>query len=311
MNNRNYFLSFFKDLTARDFSGSFLIIGEPGVGQKSFAKQIAFILLKTEVDKLNRHPDYFEINGKKLKKQYISVLEIRDLIKKISLSSHQGNYKVVIIEKVENLTTEAANTLLKTLEEPGLKTIFLLTTNKFNQILETIKSRCFKIYLGPIKNSLLEKKLIKSGFDKNTAQEISGYSLGKLRRITKIKSKTDFLNKKNEVLKIFELYFNSDLVQGFEFANQIDKNKKNSKKYLEYLMVFLRDLLLIKLKIININLAFLEKEYLKTSQKYTIKNILDILEKVLAYEKYFRYNVSCKLFFENIFLLLQNLRKIP
>lgn len=72
----------------------------------------------------------------------ISVDQIRDLASFANLSAHCGGYRIVLIHPAESMNNNAANSLLKTLEEPTDKLLFLLVTHKPQQLLPTILSRC-------------------------------------------------------------------------------------------------------------------------------------------------------------------------
>ena len=79
--------------------------------------------------------------GKKPSRE-ISVDQIRDLSSFANLSAHCGGYRIVVIHPAEAMNSNAANSLLKTLEEPTDKLLFLLVTHKPQQLLPTILSRC-------------------------------------------------------------------------------------------------------------------------------------------------------------------------
>jgi DNA polymerase III subunit gamma/tau len=80
--------------------------------------------------------------------------EIRELREKVKLAPMQAKYKVYIIDEVHMLTTEAANALLKTLEEPPANTLFILCTTEADKLPETVVSRCTRIQFK--KSSLSE-----------------------------------------------------------------------------------------------------------------------------------------------------------
>lgn len=82
-----------------------------------------------------------KVGGKKPSRE-ISVDQIRDLSNFANLSAHCGGYRVVVINPAETMNNNAANSLLKTLEEPTDKLLFLLITHKPQQLLPTILSRC-------------------------------------------------------------------------------------------------------------------------------------------------------------------------
>lgn len=80
----------------------------------------------------------------------INVDEAKEILKKMSLKSFEGNHKIMIIWMADKLNTEASNKLLKLIEEPTEKTIFILITEKKEQLLTTITSRCQLIEFPPI-----------------------------------------------------------------------------------------------------------------------------------------------------------------
>ncbi len=80
----------------------------------------------------------------------INVEEAKDILKKMSLKSFGGNYKIMIIWMADKLNTEASNKLLKLIEEPTEKTVFILITENKEQLLTTITSRCQIIDFPPI-----------------------------------------------------------------------------------------------------------------------------------------------------------------
>lgn len=93
-------------------------------------------------DAMSAAEDGEEKSGGKKASNEISVDQIRDLSNFANLSAHCGGYRVVIVHPAETMNTNAANSLLKTLEEPTDNLLFLLVTHKPQQLLPTILSRC-------------------------------------------------------------------------------------------------------------------------------------------------------------------------
>lgn len=85
-----------------------------------------------------RHPDVIEIDAASNR----GIDDIRDLISKVKYSPIMGKYKVYIIDEVHMMTTEAFNALLKTLEEPPERVVFILATTEPYKLMPTILSRC-------------------------------------------------------------------------------------------------------------------------------------------------------------------------
>ena len=137
---------------------AYLLSGPKGIGLEDFAKQLAHSVLchtpQIPVSSCDckschlfvgrQHPDFYILKRQEDKKD-IAIDQVRDLIYRLNETSHQGGYKVVWIDGVEFLNQSAFNALLKSLEEPADKTLFLLTTHQVDRLPATINSRCQKI----------------------------------------------------------------------------------------------------------------------------------------------------------------------
>jgi DNA polymerase III subunit delta' len=83
-------------------------------------------------------------------KTVVTVDEIRRVSRFLSLTSHDGGYRVVIVDPADDMNINAANALLKNLEEPPSRTVFILITHSIGRLLPTIRSRCQTILLQPL-----------------------------------------------------------------------------------------------------------------------------------------------------------------
>ena len=80
--------------------------------------------------------------SEKKEKKNISIEETRQAIENLSIGSHRGGKRVILIYPLEMLRSDSANTLLKSLEEPPTNTIFILIADRVDRVLPTIRSRC-------------------------------------------------------------------------------------------------------------------------------------------------------------------------
>ncbi|HTO36550.1 MAG TPA: hypothetical protein VLZ72_09935, partial [Flavobacterium sp.] len=138
---------------------------------KSKPKSLDFI--KEWRDFLNDNPygslfDWYQILGVDNKQGIIRVDDATEIVKTLSLKSYEGGYKVMIVWMADKLNADASNKLLKILEEPTDKTVFILIVENEGDILQTIHSRCQKLYFSGIPEQIIADSLI----NKNLANEI-------------------------------------------------------------------------------------------------------------------------------------------
>ncbi len=103
----------------------------------------------------NNHPDFFEIDAA----SHTGVDHIRALMEGASFLPCLGGKKIYLIDEAHMLSKAAFNALLKMLEEPPPSVIFMLATTDPHKVLDTVRSRCFQLFLDPIEPSLLKEHL--------------------------------------------------------------------------------------------------------------------------------------------------------
>lgn len=118
----------------------------------------------------------------------ILVAESDEIVARASLSSFQEDFKIFLIWLPEKLRTEAANKLLKIIEEPFEDTIFILVSNNENKILPTILSRTQRFNFKPLSEEDLQSLLLKNGVEASLAREAARISAGSLRKADEIAS---------------------------------------------------------------------------------------------------------------------------
>ena len=220
------------------------MFGSKGIGKKLFAKEFAKGILcigneckpcvkcKSCIEFTNaNNPDYYEI-GLEEGENSIKIDTIRQMQKRVQELPIVSNKKVYIIDDSEYMTTEAQNCLLKTLEEPPeFVTIILIVSNE-NKILNTIKSRCLKIYFEDLSDGDL-KKYINENMNLNEFSDnmikACGGSIGKSEIIYKNK---DIYCELDKIFTNVESYTLTDVISKLEV---LYKSKDDIQDILEYL----------------------------------------------------------------------------
>ena len=117
--------------------------------------------------------DWLVFLGIEKKQANIGVNEAKEITNKLALKSFEGGYKVMIIWMAEKMNPEASNKLLKLLEEPADKTVFLLVVEDENALLDTIKSRCQILRFPPLSEKAIKEALIARGLADAEATKIA------------------------------------------------------------------------------------------------------------------------------------------
>lgn len=128
------------------------------------------------------YSDWMKHLGIEKKQGIINVKESEEIVKSLSLNSYEGGYKIMIIWHADMMNTEAANKLLKIIEEPPQKTLFILTAEREDSILPTILSRCQTVKIPRLRDADIEQYLVqKHQVEPNRAQQIAFMAQGNLR----------------------------------------------------------------------------------------------------------------------------------
>lgn len=234
-----------KTLNNDTVTHSYMFIGTKGIGKKLFAKEFAKGILCLENNKpcekcksciefvSSNHPDYYEI-GLEEDENSIKIDTIRQMQKRVQELPIVSDKKVYIIDDSENMTKDAQNCLLKTLEEPPEFVTIILIVSDENKILNTIKSRCLKVYFNNLTNEELKTYLNKNlGIQElnNNILEACGGSAGKA---IQIYSNQEIYSELNKLFSNIESYRLTDI---FSKMDILYKNKEDIQEILDYLNV--------------------------------------------------------------------------
>jgi DNA polymerase-3 subunit delta' len=180
-----------------------------------------------ELAKINPYMDlksWYSAIGIEKKKGLMTVNEAERITNELSLKPHSGVAKVMVIWCADTLNTTAANKLLKIIEEPPEKTFLILTTDKEELILDTIKSRCQALYFPRLSQEQIREELVsRLGLDSSKADFIAQQADGNYTQAYN-------LSQNNEE----ELDFESWFINWVRLAFQAKKNKQIVQKLIEW-----------------------------------------------------------------------------
>jgi len=281
---RNFFE---KALKSGRLSHAYLFVGERGVGKEAIALELAKALFCkksgacspepcpncTRVAKLS-HPDLHFIfpAPAKVKEMeqtqilqsvaanpyqrnelwanpMISIEKIREIRRKSSYKSFEGRGRIAIIVDAERMSEEAANSVLKILEEPPEKMYLLMISSRPNLLLPTISSRCQIIQFEPLKAAEIEQALIGNH---NTEQEkarlTSRVASGSYRRAIELLDE-NLHEMQNQSLEFFRKSVQSEFTQILyvdEVLKTCQRDLKKIKDLLSLLLIWFRDALVFR-----------------------------------------------------------------
>lgn len=233
-----------KTINSNNVLHSYLFVGIDGIGKSLFAKEFAKMILCNGITKPcskcksciefdnNNNPDFMTVENEE---KSIKIEQIRYLNAKISEKPISSDRKVYIINNADTMTTEAQNSLLKTLEEPPEYACIILITSNESKLLNTIKSRCIKVSFNKISNEEFEQ-YIDQNSDKNISKNMISFYDGSIGKALKIQQNKD------EYLKIEELIKNmnkKDLIYVLNNSEVLYNSKDIINDLLEYINILL------------------------------------------------------------------------
>jgi DNA polymerase-3 subunit delta' len=184
-------------------------------------------------------------------KTEIGIDDIRGLQRMANLPPYEGKYRVFIIDDAEYLSTEAANSLLKILEEPPQSVVWLLLVSEEEHLLPTIISRCQRLELKPVPAEQVQEALVNSyGIETNKAKLLAQLCRGRLGWALSALSNDDILEQRSQRIDRLVSLLTASLDQRFayaqELASQFSQNRIAGAEIIEIWLDWWRDLMLIE-----------------------------------------------------------------
>ncbi len=189
-----------------------------------------------------RHPDVLWLSPQS--SAVIKIAQVRDLLGIIPYPPLEARVRTVVIEPADTMNVEAANALLKTLEEPPSSTRFILITSRPDALLSTIRSRCQAIHFGRLADEEVERGLRAAGVGPEQARRGAALADGSL-GVALERIDDPVLARGDEILGRCVAVRPGDATAALQLAADLADPKDQVPQVLEVLLRFYRDALLL------------------------------------------------------------------
>ena len=185
---------------------------------------------------------------KKKKTGSIGVKEVRGmLVDRASVRPYAARYKVFLMQDAQNMTTEAQNSLLKTLEEPPEYVVIILVCDDADKLLQTVRSRAEIVNVGALSEGGIRKQLIREGVaDPQMAALCAALSAGDLGEAERLAASETFDHLSHEVCAALRNMEQMSLRRVHDLLFLLKDHKENADLMLRIMRVWYRDVLLFK-----------------------------------------------------------------
>lgn len=246
-------------------SHAYLFVGPPDVGRRTAAIAFAQLLNCERADgdacgqcrsctliASGQHPDVRVVDvehGRLLDpddttKTGIGIKQILALRREVVYPPYQGRWKVYVFAGVESMTTEAANSLLKVLEEPPERVVIILITESTVPLLPTVVSRCQLVRFSLIPAPEIERALVeRHGVPQGRARFVAALCGGELGRAVRWVMSEETRQRRERVLDLLERLERADPLDRLDAAEEFSKDKDDLPELLEIALFWYRDIL--------------------------------------------------------------------
>lgn len=198
------------DGSARAMTHAWLITGPPGSGRSNAARAFAAALQcrvggcgecnACTTALAGSHPDVTVVRTEQLS---IGVDQVRELVRRAAMSPTLGRFQVLVVEDADRITERGADALLKSIEEPPARTVWLLCAPNAEDLVATVRSRCRRVELcTPSASAITELLQRRDGIDEVTARFAARVAQGHIGRARALARSEDARQRRADVLAL-------------------------------------------------------------------------------------------------------------
>ena len=257
-----------RHVAASQVRHAYLLTGPEGVGKRALALQFVQALhcaqppapgdrcgscLPCEQVRTHRHPDLHEV-ARGESETLLGIEAIRELRRRLALSSFGGSWRVALLTGFDEATIEAQNALLKTLEEPAPKVVMVLLALQADLLLPTIASRCEVVALRPVPSALIVAALQARGEAAERARLLAALSGGRPGTAIRLASDPEALVVRSRQLEDLRRLLGASRAAQFAYVEglagrrrdmELEGKRREALRVLETWLSLWRDVLLV------------------------------------------------------------------
>jgi len=174
----------------------------------------------------------------------LKVDQIRETRRMLILKPYQAKYRVALFLRFQEANDNAANALLKTLEEAPSYAVLILTADHSEQLLPTIVSRCEVLRLRPLRVEAVQKELENRGLETGQARRIAHISGGRFGYALRLIENDFLLEKREERLNDLQSLISASRVEKFAYADKLSRDKESMRQAVLIWLSYWRDVML-------------------------------------------------------------------
>jgi DNA polymerase-3 subunit delta' len=296
---------------------AYLFLGPDGIGKRTLALALAQAIHCTELEsdfcggcgacravQGGNHADVRLLEPLSNKRD-ISIQQVRELEKALSLRSFSGRHKVAIIDPATLMNWPAQNALLKTLEEPPQGCVLILVASNAGGLLPTVRSRAFAFSFAPLPRQLIVSYLIsRKDKTKEQAQFLAALAMGSLGTASKIETEK-LIEKRFDWMNMLVSLTPGNYRAALNTAEALAGNREETLKFLEWAGLWYRDLLTFRVahaqdKIVNLDML---PQIEEQSSRIEDDHLFSLLSKASEASQRIQRNVNRRMVLEDLLLV--------
>lgn len=310
-----------RSVSANRVAHAYLFEGIPGCGRRTTALAlIATLFCRQPVSgeacgscpscrKLNagNHPDLHQLHPLPDKRD-ISIEQVRELQQVLSLRPYEADRKVCLIEPAERMSPGAANSLLKTLEEPPGHGLLILLSTQADLLLATVRSRCQHLRFAPLGNDDLTTLLVRQGIAPETAALLAPLADGSLEQAGELENEA-VAARRQTVMDALRQVRHQQIATIFDTSERLAGGRDETLELFSIVIYFLRDMLVIRLASVDqLTNRFLQGRLTEEADRFAPGGLMEALDLALESRRAVQGNVNPKLALDRFLLRYSRLR---